>query len=69
MTDFFAEQATGSPIHCEDVRSSEGQLPQECIQGAAASVTWGAYCSFFSDAIIAFLLYPLTGVWSDMVGR
>lgn len=66
MTNFFAEQRSGAAINCEDFT---GKLPQECIQGSAASVMWSSYSTFFSHAIIAFMLYPLTGVWSDMMGR
>ena len=69
MTNFFAEHASGTPIHCEDFSSYNSKPPQACITGSAASVMWSSYSQFFSNAIIGFMFYPLTGVWSDMFGR
>lgn len=57
-------------MHCETfVSRGDNHLPQACIQGSAESVMWSSYSSFISNAVLAFLLYPVTGVWSDMVGR
>jgi MFS family permease len=67
MANFFAGQISRTRVHCQEYAVRE--LPLACVEGSAASVTWSSVTSFFSNAILAFFLYPMTGVWSDMIGR
>jgi MFS family permease len=68
MTDFFASQHSGSTMHCGGWSSSH-RPPEACIVGSETSVTWSAYQSFLSNFVLAFLFSPMTGVWSDLIGR
>lgn len=69
MTDFFASQYSGRIMHCGGGTSSSHRPPEACIVGSQTSVAWSAYQSFLSNFILAFLFAPMTGVWSDIIGR
>eukprot|EP00892_Ulva_mutabilis_P000426 jgi/Ulvmu1/10384/UM061_0068.1 len=67
LTDFFASKVNGSPIRCEDFTANK--LPDACLQGSAINVQWTSVTAFFTNSVIIFLCAPMTGVWSDMIGR
>lgn len=67
LTDFFASKINGSSIRCEEFPANK--LPDPCIEGSVVNVQWSSITSFFTNSIIIFLCAPMTGVWSDMIGR
>ena len=66
-SDYFASQALGQPVVCSDIALED--RPQECVAGADRNVQWTAGTSFVANAVLGFLLVPLTGTLSDKWGR
>lgn len=67
LTDFFSSKIHGSPIRCEEFEYS--RLPEACLRGSAVNVYWSSITSFFTNSVLVFLCAPMTGVWSDILGR
>ena len=67
VTDFFASQDAGSRIRCEDY--SPANKPIACIVASGTVVYWSSITSFFTNTVLLFVLSPITGIWSDILGR
>lgn len=67
LTDFFSSKIYGSDIRCEDFEPTG--LPDACIQGSAENVFWASITAFITNSVLVFLFAPMTGVWSDILGR
>jgi MFS family permease len=70
MTDFFASESAGHAIACHSAHTAHHGAPSAaCKAGADAAVRWASWASFVSNTCLVFFLSPLTGTWSDTVGR
>ncbi|CAG9465886.1 unnamed protein product [Pedinophyceae sp. YPF-701] len=67
MVDFFASEEAGYDLTCAD--SPGADQPQACRDAYSTVVTWQAWKSFASQAVLSFLLTPAVGRWSDLRGR
>jgi MFS family permease len=65
--DYFASQALGHSVQCHDYERK--YLPEECMEGASANMSWLAGVSFFANAVLGLTLVPLCGWLSDTYGR
>lgn len=66
-TDFFATERAGYSVRCDGF--AIGKEPAFCQDAHSDAVWWGSGCDFVSNSIVAFLLVPLIGRWSDRYGR
>jgi MFS transporter, DHA1 family, tetracycline resistance protein len=67
VTDDFAAQRAGHPIHCEDFDVHDA--PPACQDAHSDVVLWSTWSGFAQNAIFSFILTPALGAWSDIHGR
>lgn len=67
MTDYMASRREGRDIQCELFRPHE--QPDACRNAYSDVVWWSSTTSFFTNSVLTFLMAPVVGTWSDVVGR
>lgn len=67
LLDFMASRRAGMHLRCEDFHPHK--QPSDCRDAYSDVVWWSTSTSFFTNSVLTFLMAPMVGTWSDVLGR